>query len=208
MIQTVTIQVYFRRCYMVSSEHNGAWSHHQADFKQGSIFILFFLNISTNQFHNFTNTFFCDVITSLCVKSYTLRWLNTVLAVCEYMSFAKSWQEKGCSSQAETWRVKKILMKDFDWQVKCDVFVVSMATWTIEYNLKISLLLSLNKIRKIRLFNFHFKVLIMWGGASVRREICVSKSFGLALFLEGNLTFFFVLRCISGQFPSTSPRGG
>ena len=27
------------------------------------------------------------------------RWLNTVLAVCEYLSFAKSWQEKGCSSQ-------------------------------------------------------------------------------------------------------------
>ena len=43
-----------------------------------------------------------------------LRWLNTVLAVCEYMSFAKSWQEKGCSSQAETWQVKTILMKDFD----------------------------------------------------------------------------------------------
>ena len=43
-----------------------------------------------------------------------LRWLNTVLAVCEYMSFGKSWQEKGCSSQAETWQVKNILIKDFD----------------------------------------------------------------------------------------------
>ena len=43
-----------------------------------------------------------------------LRWLNTVLAVSEYRSFAKSWQEKGCSSQAETWQVKNILMKDFD----------------------------------------------------------------------------------------------
>ena len=43
-----------------------------------------------------------------------LRWLNTILAVCEYMSFAKSWQEKGCISQAETWQVKYILMKDFD----------------------------------------------------------------------------------------------
>ena len=42
-----------------------------------------------------------------------LRWLNTILAVSDYMSFAKSWQEKG-SSQAETWRVKNILMKDFD----------------------------------------------------------------------------------------------
>ena len=55
------------------------------------------------------------------------------------MSFAKSRQEKGCSSQAETWQVKNILMKYFDWQVKFDVFVVSMATWTIEYNIKISL---------------------------------------------------------------------
>ena len=34
-----------------------------------------------------------------------LRWLNTVLAVCEFMSFAKSWQEKGYISQAETWQV-------------------------------------------------------------------------------------------------------
>ena len=36
-------------------------------------------------------------------------------------------------------QVKNILMKYFDWQVKFDVFVVSMATWTIEYNIKISL---------------------------------------------------------------------
>ena len=36
------------------------------------------------------------------------------MAVCEYMSFAKSWQEKGGSSQAETWLVKNTLMKDFD----------------------------------------------------------------------------------------------
>ena len=35
--------------------------------------------------------------------------------------------------------------KYFDWQVKFDIFVVSMATWMIEYNLKISLLLSLHK---------------------------------------------------------------
>ena len=42
-----------------------------------------------------------------------LRWLNAILAVCEYMSFAKSRQEKGCGSQAEvTWQVNKILMKD------------------------------------------------------------------------------------------------
>ena len=37
-------------------------------------------------------------------------------------------------------------MKDFDWQVKFDIFVVSIATWVIEYNLKISLLLSLHEI--------------------------------------------------------------
>ena len=48
------------------------------------------------------------------LSEFELRWLNTVLAVCEYMSFAKLWQEKGCSSQAETWQVKNILMKDFD----------------------------------------------------------------------------------------------
>ena len=49
---------------------------------------------------------------------HCLRWLNTVLAVWEYMSFAKSRQEKGCNSQAETWQVKNILMKYFDLQVK------------------------------------------------------------------------------------------
>ena len=79
----------------------------------------------------------------------TLRWLNAVLSVCECMSFAKSWQEKGCRSQAETWQVKNILMKDFEWQVKLDVFLVSMATWTIENNLKISLLLSLHNVRSL-----------------------------------------------------------
>ena len=45
-------------------------------------------------------------------------------------------------------------------------------------------------------------------GAYVRREICVSKSIGIALFLEGKLPFFFVLLCIWRQFPSTGPRGG
>ena len=41
---------------------------------------------------------------------------------------------------------ENLVMKHFDWQVKFDVFVVSMATWTIEYNLQISLLISLHKI--------------------------------------------------------------
>ena len=36
------------------------------------------------------------------------------MAVCKCMSFAKSWQEEGCNSQAETWQAKNILMKDFD----------------------------------------------------------------------------------------------
>ena len=61
------------------------------------------------------------------------------------MSFAKSWQEKGCSSQAEIWQVKNILMKNFDWKVKFVIFLVSMETWTIEYNINTSLLLSLHK---------------------------------------------------------------
>ena len=77
-----------------------------------------------------------------------LRWLNTVLEVCGYMSFAnKLWQGKGCSSQAGKW--KTTLKKDFDWQEKCAVFVVSMAIWTIDYCLEISLLLILHKIRSL-----------------------------------------------------------
>ena len=36
-------------------------------------------------------------------------------------------------------------MKDFDWKVKFVIFVVCMETWTIEYNINISLLLSLQK---------------------------------------------------------------
>ena len=59
---------------------------------------------------------------------FDLRWLSTVVAVCEYVFFAKSCQEKGYSSQAETWQVKNILRKGFDRQVKCDVLVVSLAT--------------------------------------------------------------------------------
>ena len=51
------------------------------------------------------------------------------MTVCEYnMSFAKLLQKKGCSSQAETWQVKNVLIKDFDRQLKFDVSAVSMAT--------------------------------------------------------------------------------
>ena len=61
-----------------------------------------------------------------------LKVAKPVLAVCVYMSFAESWQEKGCSSQAETWKLENIPMKDFDWQIKRDICGVAMATWTIE----------------------------------------------------------------------------
>ena len=43
------------------------------------------------------------------------------MAVSEYMSFAKLWQEKDCSSQAETWQVENILMKYIDSQEKFDI---------------------------------------------------------------------------------------
>ena len=49
---------------------------------------------------------------------------------------------------------------------------------------------------------------LIFGGAYVQREICVSKSTGLAIFLERNLLLFFVLLCATGQFPSTSPPPG
>ena len=45
------------------------------------------------------------------------------------------------------------------------------------------------------------------GEAYVRREICVSKSIGLACNGREIYHFCFVLLCIGGQIPSTSPRG-
>ena len=56
---------------------------------------------------------------------------------------------------------------------------------------------------------------LIFGGAYLPREICVSKSMGLALWLEVNLPFLLVLLCICicnflciciCNFPSTSPR--
>jgi len=49
---------------------------------------------------------------------------------------------------------------------------------------------------------------LIFGGAYLRREICVSKSIRLALKLEVNLPFllFFPL-VFEGNFPNTSPRG-
>jgi len=52
----------------------------------------------------------------------------------------------------------------------------------------------------------------IFGGAYVRREICVVKLVGLACSPAGLVVkkiyhFCFVLLCIRGQIPSTSPRG-
>ena len=47
----------------------------------------------------------------------------------------------------------------------------------------------------------------IFGGAYVRRKICVSKSIGLACSGKEIYHFCFVLLCIRGQIPSTSPPG-
>ena len=47
----------------------------------------------------------------------------------------------------------------------------------------------------------------IFGGAYVRREICVSKSIGLACSGKEIHHFYFVLFCIPGQIPSTNPPG-
>ena len=48
---------------------------------------------------------------------------------------------------------------------------------------------------------------LIFRGACVRREICVSKSIGLACSGKEIYHFCFVLLCIRGQIPSTSTRG-
>ena len=48
----------------------------------------------------------------------------------------------------------------------------------------------------------------IFGGAYVRREICVSKAIGLACSGKQIYHFCFVLLRIQGQIPSTSPPGG
>ena len=47
----------------------------------------------------------------------------------------------------------------------------------------------------------------IFGGAYVRREICVSKLTGLTCSGKEIYHFCFVLLCIRGQIPSTSPPG-
>ena len=46
-----------------------------------------------------------------------------------------------------------------------------------------------------------------FGGAYIRREICVSKSIALSYRWKDIYHFCFVLLCIRGQLPSTSPQG-
>ena len=50
---------------------------------------------------------------------------------------------------------------------------------------------------------------LIFGGAYVRREICISKLIGLAYTCSWKeiYHFCFVLLCIRGQFPSTGPQG-
>ena len=49
---------------------------------------------------------------------------------------------------------------------------------------------------------------LIFGGDCVRREICVSKSIGLACSGKEICHFCFVLLCIREQIPCTSPPGG
>ena len=49
---------------------------------------------------------------------------------------------------------------------------------------------------------------LIFGEAYVRREICVSKSIGLAYSWKEIYRFCFVLLRTRGQFPSRRPRGG
>jgi len=48
---------------------------------------------------------------------------------------------------------------------------------------------------------------LIFGRAYVRREICVSKSIGLACRGKKIYHFCFVLLCTRGQIPSASPPG-
>ena len=49
---------------------------------------------------------------------------------------------------------------------------------------------------------------LIFGGAYVRREICVSKSIGLGCSGKEIYHFYFLLLCIRRQIPSTSPPPG
>ena len=48
----------------------------------------------------------------------------------------------------------------------------------------------------------------IFGGADVWREICISRSIGLACSGKEFYHFCFALLCIQGEIPSTAPLGG
>ena len=82
---------------------------------------------------------------------------------------------------------------------------------------KISTVLQYRKIPKISPWAYIFQRPFLrglfleglkFGGAYLRREICVSKSIGLACSGKEIYHFCFVLLCIRGQIPSTSLPGG
>ena len=64
-----------------------------------------------------------------------------------------------------------------------------------------------NKPRCLYFSKALFKGLI-FGGAYVRTEICVSKLIGLASSEKEIYNFCFVLLCIRGKIPITNPPGG
>ena len=76
---------------------------------------------------------------------------------------------------------------------------------------KFIVVISYRKIRKISpgayIFQRPFFEGLIFGGAYVRREICVSKSIGLACIGKEIYRFCFVLLCVRGKIPSTSPPG-
>ena len=49
---------------------------------------------------------------------------------------------------------------------------------------------------------------VIFGGAYLRREICVSKSIGLALYLEGNLLFLLCFTLYLRAISKYKPLGG
>ena len=71
--------------------------------------------------------------------------------------------------------------------------------------------ISFNAYRKIPYISFYFSKALLEGlifrGAYLRREICVSKSIGLTCSGKEIYHFCFVLLCIQEEIPSTSPPG-
>ena len=94
-----------------------------------------------------------------------------------------------------------------------------MCYFLLEYVLKLApkdyIIIQYRKIPKISpgayifqrpfLRSLFLKGGLIFGGAYLRREICISKSIGLACSGKEIYHFYFVLLCIRGQISSTSP---